>query len=218
MRSRTRLALGAVALLAGWMGWGWYVNNHTDRIPFEPVRSLDGVELRRYPRTVLVETTAPSTTAAFGRLFRYLSGANEPPGDGADGGGQQLAMTAPVRTIGGTGERVSMTAPVRTEPGAGPVTMAFYLPASYGPETAPVPTDPTVRLVIEPARTVAAKRFSWYATAGRTDQQERALLDAVVAAGLEPRGEPFLLQYNDPWTPPFMRRNEVVVEVDGSLD
>ena len=27
------------------------------------------------------------------------------------------------------------------------------------------------------------------------------------------KGEPLLMQYNDPWTPPFYRRNEIALQV-----
>lgn len=213
MRRSTRVGLAAAGLLTGWIGWGWYVNRHTERVPYERLEQFDGVELRRYPRTVLVETTARDAGTAFGRLFRYLTGANEGQSE-TGSGGVKLAMTAPVRTLGSGGERISMTAPVRTDAGDGPITMAFFLPPSYTAETAPVPTDPTVRLVVEPPRTVAATRFAWYATTGRVERYERTLLETIRDRGIDPVSEPSLLRYNDPWTPPFMRRNEVVVEVD----
>ena len=129
-------------------------------------------------------------------------------------GGEAIAMTAPVRTARGSGEALSMTAPVRTDSEGSAVTMAFYLPAEYDAETAPAPTDPAVRLVVEPARTVAARRFSWYATDDRVERERRALLDVLAEGDVEPLGSPVLLQYNDPWTPPFMRRNEVEVLVE----
>jgi hypothetical protein len=91
--------------------------------------------------------------------------------------------------------------------------MAFYLSAAYTPERAPVPTDPEVRLVVDPPKTLAVRRFSWYATRSRVDRERDRLLDALDRAGRETRGEPTLLRYNDPWTPPFMRRNEVAITV-----
>lgn len=92
--------------------------------------------------------------------------------------------------------------------------MAFYLPSAYTPESAPTPTDPSVRLTAEPPQTLAVRQFSWYATAGRVERNERTLLENLAERDLEVRGEPVLFQYNDPWTPPFMRRNEVAVAVD----
>lgn len=153
MRSQTKAVLAtAVTVLAAWVGWGSYANRSTDQVPYERLDSFDDVELRRYPQSVLVETTDDDQRTAFGRLFRYISGANE--------SAESVAMTAPVRTRGDeapsaplralspSGETVPMTAPVRTDSTSDAVTMAFYLPSTYAPETAPTPTDPAVRLVV----------------------------------------------------------------------
>lgn len=217
MRTKATLA-GVAGLLALWVGWGAYVSRTTERVPHETIDRFDGVELRRYPRTVLAETTAADELTAFRRLFRYITGANEAREDVAmtvpvSTPAETIPMTAPVRTLRG-GEDLSMTAPVRTDPGGESTTMAFYLPREYTPDRAPVPTDPEVRLVVEPPRTVAARRFSWYATDGRVRRQRRRLLEALADRGLRPREEPVLLRYNDPWTPPFMRTNEVAVTVE----
>ncbi|AEH39349.1 SOUL family heme-binding protein [Halopiger xanaduensis] len=202
MRSIRNLLVGTATLLGLWIGWGTYVSRTTERVPSETLERFDGVEIRRYPRTVLVETTAPDARTAFRRLFRYISGAN--------GRREDVAMTAPVAV---RGTAISMTAPVRTGSDGGDVTMAFYLPRAYTPETAPMPTDPAIRLVVESPRTVAVRRFSWYATDERVDRERTRLLEQLSHREFDPRGEPTLLQYNDPWTPPFMRTNEVEVEL-----
>lgn len=207
MRSLRRILLAIGGLLAVWIGWGIYINRTTERVPSETLERFDGVEIRRYPRSVLVETTAPDRRTAFRRLFRYISGANA--------GSEEIAMTAPVAT---ERESIAMTAPVRTASDGDDVTMAFYLPATYTPESAPMPTDPNVRLVVEPERTVAVRRFSWYATDSRVDRQRERLLEPLSRRGIETRGKPVVLQYNDPWTPPFMRTNEVELRLEESGD
>ena len=192
--------------VAGWVGWGIYSTSSAKSVPYERLRTLNGSELRRYPQTVLVETTAPNQRTAFRRLFNYISGANR--------GNESISMTAPVETQ--SGESIAMTAPVRseaTDTEAEAVRMAFYLPAEYTPETAPEPTEANVTLVTEPQKTVAVDRFSWYAPEWRVARRTRKLLSALDREGIEPEGDPYLLRYNDPWTPPFMRRNEVAVEV-----
>ncbi|WP_436935554.1 SOUL family heme-binding protein [Halovenus marina] len=198
------LLVGGSVFIAGWVGWGLYANRTAESVPYEQVQQIDGYELRRYPQTVLAETTAANQTTAFRRLFRYISGANE--------GDESISMTTPVETQEGTS--ISMTAPVRSgEVEKERVRMAFYLPAEYDTETAPEPTEPGVRLVIEPAKTVAVDRFSWYAPDRRVTRRSQKLLSRLEQEGIEPLGESYLLRYNDPWTPPFMRRNEVAVDV-----
>ena len=206
MRTRTKALLAAAGgLFALWVARGAYAARSVPSVPYETLTRFDGVELRRYPPAVLAETTAPDQRTAFGRLFRYIDGANEAR--------EEVAMTAPVATRS-TGTEVSMTAPVRTRGDETGVTMGFYLPEEYDAESAPVPTESGVRLVVEPERTVAATTFSWFATRGRVQRMHRALLDALDERGIEPRGEPMLHQFDPPWTPPFLRTNEVLVEVD----
>lgn len=214
MKRSSKLLLGVGGVAAGavalWTAWGLRSSRSVEEVPYETVEAFDGVEVREYPRTVLVETTAPNERTAFGRLFRYIDGNNE--------AAREIAMTAPVETRDregrSSGTEIPMTAPVRTDETGDGVTMAFYLPAEYGPGDAPVPTDPSVRLVVEPPRTVAAYSFSWFATDGRIRSATDSLLSALAERGIDTRGEPTLLRYDDPRTPPFLRTNEVIVEVD----
>lgn len=216
MRSLTKgLVVGAGAV-AGWIAWGAYASRSVESIPYTHLRTQDGVEFRRYPRAVRVETTAPDQITAFRRLFEYISGANA--------GDESISMTAPVETR--QGQAISMTAPVRSEAtgraatpgsdGTDGMRMSFSLPPEYDAETAPDPTDPAVTLLVDPPKTVAVKRFSWYAPQWRVAGLERDLLRTIEGNGVEPVGEPYLLRYDDPWTPPFMRRNEVAAEIDAN--
>lgn len=78
MRARTRSLLGtALGLLLLWVGWGAYATWSTKRVPYETVAPYEDFEVRRYPATVLVETTAADGRSAFRRLYRYLTGENE---------------------------------------------------------------------------------------------------------------------------------------------
>ncbi|EMA66945.1 SOUL heme-binding protein [Halorubrum aidingense JCM 13560] len=207
MRSITKAILvGGGVVFAGWVGWGIYSTKKAKSVPYERLRTLNGSELRRYPQTMLVETTAPNQRTAFRRLFRYISGANQ--------SNESVSMTAPVETQ--SGASIAMTTPVRSDAtgtDAETVRMAFYLPAEYTPDTAPEPTEDEVTLVTEPPKTVAVNRFSWYTPEWRVTRRTRKLLSTLDREGIDPKGEPYLLRYNDPWTPPFMRRNEVAVAV-----
>ena len=213
MQTSTKIALlGGGVLFGAWTAWGLYSGRSTESVPYDRVGTVDGVELRQYPETVLVETSASDQYTAFRRLFQYISGEND--------GAESVSMTAPVATRGVTsGTPLTMTAPVRSRESSengGQVRMAFYLPADYDPSNAPVPTDPDLRLVVEPTRTLAVQQFSWYAPSWRVERRKRALLSTLAERDIEPHGEPMLLRYDDPMTPPFLRRNEVAVRVDVS--
>jgi len=207
MRPLTKTILvGGGVIFAGWVGWGIYSTRTAKSVPYEQLRTLDGGEIRHYPQRMRVETTAPDQRSAFRRLFGYISGDNR--------GDESISMTAPVQTQ--KGESISMTTPVRSETAEAStdtVRMAFYLPSEYSPETAPEPTESDVTLVTEPQKRVAVDQFSWYAPEWRVERRTRKLLSTLEREGIEPAGDPYLLRYNDPWTPPFMRRNEVAVEV-----
>jgi hypothetical protein len=206
-RSGTKSVVStAVGLLAGvgllWVGWGAYARSSTERVPYETVLSLDGAEIRRYPETVVATTTADDENEAFGRLFRYIEGENSV--------NEEVSMTAPVVTAN---ESIAMTAPVATEAVGEQLRMSFFLPEEYSAADAPVPDDPDVSLERVPPRTLAVRSFSWYATDDRVERNRRALLDALEDGGVTTTGDPVLLRYDDPWTPPFMRTNEIAVEV-----
>ena len=173
-------------------------------VAYEVTRDLGKVEVRRYPAMVIARVEGRGD-GGFNALFRYITGSNRTR--------ESIEMTAPVIS-GGSGpradsERIEMTAPVIT--GAG--SLAFVLPKGYTMGTAPVPLDPEVVLEEVPSRTVAVLRFSGRWTEGNFKVRARALREHLAEAGIEPRGEVFAMVYNPPFTPPFLRRNEVAVEV-----
>jgi hypothetical protein len=102
-----------------------------------------------------------------------------------------------------------MTAPVVTDE-----KMAFILPEGMTADTAPTPNGQPIEFHEVPARTLATLRFSWTTPRDRVERKTEALLSALEVEGVTPIGQPFLMRYNDPWTPPFMRRNEVAIEVE----
>ena len=207
MRKRTLVfaALGGVVAAVG--ASNLYQRAATETVPYTVVARLDDVELRRYPESTVVETTADSQPAAFRRLFRYIAGANT--------GETEIEMTAPVEMSAG-GATIAMTAPVEVG-GANENRMRFYLPEEYSTETAPQPTDDAVELVEMPERTLAVRRFSWRPTEERIEREKTALVDRLDESNVPVAGEPFFMGYDAPWTLPFLRRNEVAVEVESSV-
>lgn len=213
--------LGIAGALVGAVGaWNLHQRYTTAEVPYTVLDSTDGVELRRYPPTVLAETVAPSGREAFWRLFRYITGANRGDEEVAMSApvetGASIPMTAPVAVGKRRGRSVPMTAPVESDERAEGVRMAFYLPADFDLESAPRPTDGSVELVAIPERTLAVRRFSWWPAAGRIDRETDRLLSTIEHAGVRVGGEPFFMGYEGPGTLSFLRRNEVAVEVEKS--
>ncbi|MFC6790813.1 SOUL family heme-binding protein [Methylobacterium komagatae] len=163
-----------------------------------------GVEIRAYEGRLAVETDArgQGDSEAFGRLFRYITGANRTGG--------RIAMTAPVEA---SGQRIAMTVPV--EQGA-PGTMRFFLPREVAEAGTPEPTEPGVRIVQVPAEKIAALRFSGTASPQVRAEQERILVDVLNASHHKLCCAPFFLGYDPPFAIPFLRRNEVAGRLTSS--
>ncbi|GAA2751176.1 SOUL family heme-binding protein [Amnibacterium kyonggiense] len=188
----------------------------TEQQPYEVLRRTAAFELRRYPAHTVaeVEVEAPFDRAgnvAFGRLFGYISGANTAR--------RSVAMTAPVvQRSTAAGQRVPMTAPVvqagPTGTARGTHAVAFVLPAGMTAASAPVPTDPSIRIRAVPASTAAALRFSGSSSAAAFRRHEQQLREALDAAGLRPVGAPRFARFDPPFKPWFLRRNEVVQDVE----
>ena len=122
-------------------------------------------------------------------------------------------MTAPV-TQEADSEKIAMTAPVTQEPGPTGWRVAFLLPSSYTWETAPEPTDQLVTLRRVSARRMAAVRFSGTWAASRFEAHEHKLRSFIARHGLRIAGPPEYARYNPPFTPWFLRRNEVLIPVE----
>ncbi len=110
---------------------------------------------------------------------------------------------------------MSMTAPVTSEASeTGQYTYAFVMERKYDQETLPRPRDPRIRIREQDGRVVAVRRYSGRWTEENYRKNETRLFEALSADGRTPSGEPILARYNSPFTPWFMRRNEVIVELE----
>jgi hypothetical protein len=171
----------------------------------EVIRKFDGVELRRYAPYVVAEVVldGPAEDAgsqAFPILAGYIFGKNK--------GEKRFAMTAPV-TQTAAPVRMDMTAPVTQAAVAGGTRVQFVLPRGVTLATAPEPIDPRVQLRQEPGGLWAVIRYSGRWSRSNDLEHLGELKAALQAAGVATQGEPVLARYNPPFTPWFMRRNEI---------
>jgi SOUL heme-binding protein len=176
---------------------------------FQVLEQQGSFELREYPSYVVAETRVEADFAsagniAFQRLFGYISGRNVAQ--------QKIAMTAPVTQS--RGEKIAMTAPVSQVADGDAYRVAFTLPATYTLKTAPKPLDPTVQIREVPAQLIACWRYTGRWTESNYRDNEDLLREQIAKRGLVTRGEPILARYNPPFTPWFMRRNEVMIPVE----
>ena len=104
-----------------------------------------------------------------------------------------------------------MTTPVFTRAGQ----MEFVLPEAYwtDPGKAPAPVS-NVELTYGEGGLVAASYYGGYATKDEVARRSAELVDAIEASDYAVTGETYSAAYNDPFTPPWRRRNEVLVAVE----
>jgi len=181
----------------------------TAQAPYDVTRTIDGVELRRYPELLLATVSGMKDNSSFGILFEYITGNNVKR--------SRLDMTAPVVSS----EKIAMTAPVVSSesiPMTAPVVsgerfFTFVMPRGYTMETLPVPSDKRVRIHIQPPRDFAVLEFSGRTKIEKVEERIGVLLDILAKYKIKTRGGPFLMRYNSPFTPGFLRRNEVGIEI-----
>jgi len=89
----------------------------------------------------------------------------------------------------------------------------FTMPAEFSMASLPKPNNAEVRLVAAPAMRMAAIRFSGLVSEDALAENQEKLLDYVKRQGLSPKGAPQYAFYDPPWTLPWNRRNEVLVEI-----
>ena len=181
----------------------------TQEVAYDVIRTVDGVELRRYPELLVATVSGMEDASSFGILFDYITGNNVKRSKlsmtAPVVSSEKLAMTVPVVSS----EKLAMTAPVVS----GNRFFTFVMPKGYTIETIPVPSDKRVRIHVQPARDFAVLEFSGRTRTEKVEERIRELLEILARKKRLTRGEPFLMRYNSPFTPGFLRRNEVGIEI-----
>ena len=180
-----------------------------EEAPYTVIKADGRFELRDYAPQILAEIVVDGDlegagSKAFRPLFDYISGANRAR--------SRIAMTAPVSQEP-QGERLAMTAPVGQQRVQGAWAVSFMMPAAYTLETLPTPVDQRITLRQVPARRVAAVRYSGFWSEENYRRHKEQLEAWIAANGLAVSGEPVWARYNAPFTPWFLRRNEVLIPV-----
>jgi len=205
MMKTVRMTILALAVTA----WGVSPAMATEEPAFTLVRKQGNFEIRDYAPVIVAEVTLQggaerARNAGFQPLADYIFA--------KDRKGPQIAMTAPVTQA--PREQIAMTAPVtQRADSASSWTVGFTMPAKYTMETLPAPVNPNVKLISHPAKRMAVVRFSGTGSAGEMEQVRGDLMKQVATLGLTPVGAPVFAFYDPPWTLPFFRRNEVMVEL-----
>ena len=176
---------------------------------YEVVEQLDGAEIRQYAPYVVAQVLVSGPAdkagnAAFPILAAYIFGKNK--------GERKFDMTAPV-TQAAAPVKLAMTAPVTQAAAPDGHVVQFVLPKELSLDSAPEPIDPRVQLRAVSGQRVAVIRYSGLWSQGNYDEHLAKLQAALRAASIAWTGEPMLSRYDPPFTPWFLRRNEIWLSV-----
>ncbi|QKM61557.1 heme-binding protein [Polynucleobacter arcticus] len=192
----------------------------TEEPKYTLLEKSEPFELRAYaPRIVAEVQVSGDLDAASSQGFRliaaFIFGKNQVS--------EKIAMTAPVGIESGDqskSAKIAMTAPVLTEGSKSPDvnaknawTVSFVMPAEYTLDSLPKPLDSQVKIRQVPAEKRAVITFSGFYNEEKVLEKTQALRDWMKSQNLRAIGEPQFARYNPPWTLPFMRRNEVMIQV-----
>ncbi|WP_299321455.1 heme-binding protein [Parasphingopyxis sp.] len=185
-------AAGTAAVAAA----AYYLNERNSEKPEYDLLVEEGrFALRAYPAMMVAETIQDGQReTALGNGFRLLADyifARSRPGP-------KIAMTSPVLSD-------------RARDGEGWRTR-FVMPRKLRKTELPDPA-PGVTLEEQPARKIAAIRFSGSADDAMLAENEAALREWMAANSLEPAGDAEYAFYNSPFIPGPLRRNEVLIPV-----
>ncbi|MED5412112.1 MAG: heme-binding protein [Pseudomonadota bacterium] len=179
---------------------------------YEVVYTDGSVEYRQYEPYIVAETVVKNSSSyrgssneGFMRLLRYITGANESQSD--------IAMTTPVQQTPPS-EKIDMTAPVQRNEIEEGWRVAFMLPSSFTMDTAPTPTNNEISLRLIPKQLMAVIRYSGRWTERNFNRHKEQLLESLEESNIKTIGVAESAAYDAPYVLPFLRRNEVMIEVN----
>lgn len=201
------IVLAVIVVL--WSIWGFF-GSRVEQAEYTVVKKNKNYEVRTYPRHIVAQATVSggymgAMNSGFSIVAGYIFGGNTKK--------EKIAMTAPVVEKSGISEKIAMTAPVVVAGDEGSRTISFGMPKGYTLETLPVPNDKRVQIVEIPEKTFAVARFYGYRNSSMIEKATKELKEKLVEDKIEIEGSPSYAGYNAPGTPPWMTRNEVLIEI-----
>lgn len=199
--------MGVIIVLLGTALWGPIASN-VEQAKYAVVEKYKNIEIRDYASMVVAEVEVlgdreVAINQGFRMIADYIFGNNLAV--------KNVAMTAPVTQQ--QSEKIAMTAPVTQEGDGNAWRVRFVMPSNYTMETLPKPNVAAVKLKNVPEKTFAVIRFSGIASEKNLKKRRLELRDFINEKGLNSVSVPTYAFYNPPWTLPFLRRNEVMIEL-----
>lgn len=197
-------------ILIIWSIYG-YFSSKAEKTEYKVLESKEKYEIRLYSPRIIAETVVKSNyedslNEGFRIIAKYIFGSNTKK--------ENIPMTTPVLEVKEKSENIAMTTPVIATVDGESHKVAFNMPRSYTLETLPKPEDNRIKIVKLGEIKMAVIRFGWIRTESKVIEKKNELLELLKNENIKVKGEPYYAGYNAPWTPPWMTRNEVMVEIE----
>lgn len=197
----------AGAIIIGAVLWGPIVSN-VEQAKYTVTEAHGSIELRDYAPMIIAEVEVSgerkeAIKQGFRMVADYIFGNNK--------SNSKVAMTAPV--VQEKSEKIDMTAPVLQQTKGDNWKVYFVMPSSYTIETLPKPNNPLVKLKEIYGKRFAVIRFSGISGEENLRKNTKKLQKFIADNGLKSQSAPIYAFFNPPWTLPFLRRNEVMIEI-----
>ena len=185
-----------------------------DEPKYKILEESDDIEVREYQSYLVAETVVESSFEDAGNeghriLAAYISGNNIKE--------ESIEMTTPVsqEPVEAEGEEIEMAVPVSQEQvAAGSYRIAFVMPDRFTLETLPAPQDKRIKLKEIPAKKVVVIKYSGTWSSENYAEHESQLLEFIKQKSYTIKGKAIWARYDPPFMPWFMRRNEIMIEVE----
>ena len=156
------------------------------------------LEIRSYDEYLVAETAVEGSfdTASrkgFRRVAGYIFGENK-------------------NSIGQS-EKIQMTAPVTVKPDNEGWVLHFVMPSNYDMSQLPVPNNNSILLKKIEAHLAAVIIFSGFTTDAKIQDKTEELKVWLEKKEFKIAGPQQIARYNDPFTLPWLRRNEIIFKV-----
>jgi len=193
--------------------WGPIVSN-VEQAQYTVIEKQDTIEIRDYSPMLVAEVkVAGEREAAIKQGFRMIADFIF----GNNVAAEKVAMTAPViqqKAIEQKSEPIAMTAPVMQNGSGDQWDVRFVMPAHYTLATLPKPKNSAVKISEVPGKRFAVIRFSGFSTQDNIEKNTETLNAFLLAKKLKTSAPMTYAFFNPPWTLPFMRRNEIMAEIE----
>jgi len=185
------------------------VMSNVEKPDYKVIQTERNIEIRQYEPMIIAEVEVDgkredAIREGFRLIADYIFGNNTVQRD--------IAMTAPVQQQ--ESQKIAMTAPVQQQSTGRSWQISFVMPSKYSMETLPEPKNDRVRLKEIMTKKFVVIKFSGTNSNENVTEHENQLMNYIEANQIKIIDSPKYAFYNAPWTLPFMRRNEVMIEIN----